>query len=123
VVSVALPDSYHAALIVQRDDGLWDVRVVLASGEIDAQTAIPGVGAPVLMLPGGGFVYGDGNGTVLRKPDGSERHIRTPLPAAFEFEQMGRDWIQVRDLAGGSQFAVRVTESREQSYQLPEVAQ
>jgi hypothetical protein len=59
----------------------------------------------------------------LRKPDGSERHIRTPLPAAFEFEQMGRDWIQVRDLAGGSQFAVRVTESREQSYQLPEVAQ
>src|SRR5579864_2698828 len=38
IVSLAAPDSGHAALIVHRDDGLWDVRVQLATGEIDSQT-------------------------------------------------------------------------------------
>src|SRR6202035_55495 len=47
VLSITSPDADHAAIIVQRDDGLWDVRVQLATGEIDAQTAIPGVTAPV----------------------------------------------------------------------------
>jgi hypothetical protein len=123
VVAIAAPDSEHAALIVQRDDGLWDVRMQLATGEVDAQTAIENVAAPVLMLATGELIYSDGNGLVIRRPDGSERHVDAQLPTSFEFQQMGQDWIQLRDLAGGRHFAIRITPNREQSYQLPEVDQ
>lgn len=123
VLSIASPDSDHAAMIVQRDDGLWDVRVQLATGEIDAQTALLGIAAPVLMLSTGEVVYSDSDGIVLRKTDGSERHISAQLPASFAFQQMGEGWIQVQDLAGGRQFAIRIAQNREQSYQLPEVDQ
>jgi hypothetical protein len=123
VLSIGAPDSDHAAMIIQRDDGLWDVRVQLATGEIDAQTALLGVAAPVLMLSTGEVVYGDSNGIVLRKTDGSERHISAQLPASFAFQQMGAGWIQVQDPAGGRQFAIHIAQNREQSYQLPEVDQ
>ena len=123
VLSIAEPHSGHAAMIVQREDGLWDIRVQLATGEIDAQTAIPGVVAPVLMLANGELVYSDGNGIVLRSPDGTERHISAQLPASFALQQMGGEWIQLRDLGSGKQFAIHITQSREQYYQLPEGGQ
>ena len=123
VLSIAAPDSGHAAFIVQRDDGLWDVRVQLATGEIDAQTALLGVAGPVLMYSTGELFYSDANGIVLRKADGSERRISARLPASFAFQQMGEEWIQLEDLAGGQQFAIRIAQNREQSYQLPEVDQ
>ena len=123
VLSIAAPDSGHAEMIVQRDDGLWDVRVQLPTGEIDAQTALLGIAAPVLMLSTGELVYGDADGIVLRKPDGSEQHISAQLPASFTFQQMGAGWLQLQDLAGGRQFAIRIAQNREQSYQLPEVDQ
>jgi hypothetical protein len=110
-------------MIVQRDDGLWDVRVQLATSEIDAQTALVGVAAPVLMLSTGELVYSDFNGIVLRNMDGSERHISAQLPASFAFQQMGQGWIQLQDLAGGRHFAIRIAQNREKSYQLPEVDQ
>ena len=123
VLSLAAPRVGHAAMIVQRDDGLWDVRIELSTGAIDSETAMPGIPAPVLMLANGQVVYGDQNGIVLRASNGSERHISADLPASFEFEQMDRDWIQLRDLAGGRQFAIRITENHEQFYQLPEAGQ
>ena len=123
VVAVGAPDSDHAAMILQRDDGLWEIRVRLSTGEIDAQAAIPGVIAPVLMLAGGALVYADANGMVVRKRDGTERHIGVPMPASVALEPMGDGWIQLRDLASGQQFAIRMAENREQSYQLPEVDQ
>jgi hypothetical protein len=36
---------------------------------------------------------------------------------------MGEGWIQLRDLGSGQQFAVRITQNREQYYQLPEGGQ
>jgi len=123
VVAIAAPDSEHAALIVQRDDGLWDVRMQLATGEIDAQTAIEGVAVPVLMLATGELIYSDGNRLVIRRRDGSERHVEAQLPTSFEFQQMDQGWVQLRDLTGGPHFAIRITQNREQSYQLPEVDQ
>jgi hypothetical protein len=123
VLAIAAPDAEHAAMTVQRDDGLWDVRIYLASGEIDSQTAIPRVAGPVLILGTGELVYSAFDGLVVRKPDGSERRIHGQLPASFALDQMGDGWIQVRDLAGGRQFAVRTTENRGQFYQLPEVEQ
>ncbi|MGD0298214.1 MAG: hypothetical protein ABSE86_13970, partial [Bryobacteraceae bacterium] len=50
VLSISSP----TALIVQRDSGLWELGVDLATGAIVWQTALPGVTAPVLMLASGG---------------------------------------------------------------------
>ena len=123
VLSIAVPDSDHAALIVQRDDGLWDVRILLATGEIDSQTAISGVAAPAMMVATGELLYSDADGIVIRNADGSERHVAAQLPDSFTLEQMGDGWIQLQDPAGGQQFAVCIGLHREQIYQLPEVSQ
>ena len=120
ILSIAAPRPGQAAMIVQRDDGLCDLRVDLATGDIKAQTAIPGVTAPALLLANGDLVYADGNGIVVRKPDGPEQHIIAQLPASFALQQMGEGWIQLRDLGSSRQFAIRVIQNREQYYQLPE---
>ncbi|HEY6393021.1 MAG TPA: hypothetical protein VIX89_17200 [Bryobacteraceae bacterium] len=123
VVSIAAVDPGQAAFILQRDDGLWDVRILLSTGEVISQTAIVGVAAPALMLATGELLYGDANGIVLRRPDGSEKHIDAQLPPTFAFQQMGDGWIQVRDLATQQQYAVRLSEGKEQFYALPGVDQ
>jgi hypothetical protein len=123
VLSIAAVDPGQAALILQRDDGLWDVRILLSSGETILQTALQGVAAPALMLATGELLYAGANGLVLRKPDGSEKHIDAQLPATFAFQQMGDGWIQVRDLATQQQYAVRITDGKEQFYALPGVDQ
>jgi hypothetical protein len=120
VLSIAAPDSEHVAMIVQRDAGLREIRILLATGEIDSQQAVLGVAAPVLMLASGELVYGDVSGIVVRKADGSERHIVAQLPESFALAQMGEDWIQLADLGGGRQLAIRIAKDREQAYQLPE---
>lgn len=121
VLAVAMPDAGHAALIAKRDDGLWDVRISLATGAVVSQTALVGVTAPVMMLAGGELVYGDANGIVVRRSDGSEKHIDAQLPQSFSLQQMGEGWVQLRDLDTGRGFAIRITENREQFYALPEV--
>jgi hypothetical protein len=123
VLSIATTRSRRAEMIVQRDDGLWDVRIDLATGAVEAQAALPGVTEPVLMLASGELVYSDTGGIVVRNSDGSERHISARLPASFVLQQMGAGWIQLRDPDGGRQFAIRITQNREQYYQLPESGQ
>lgn len=123
VLSIAAPDSEHAALIVQSQDGLHDLRILLSTGQIDSQTALEGITAPVLMLATGELVSSDLNGIVIRRPDGSERRIAAQLPQNFAFEQLGDGWIELRDLTSALAFAVRISDGREQLYQLPEVDQ
>lgn len=123
VLSIGEPHPGHAAMIVQRADGLWDVRVQLATGAIDSQAAIPGITGPVLMLANDELVYSDVNGIVLRSSDRTELHINAQLPATFALQQMGDGWIQLRDLGSSRQFAIRITRNREQYYQLPEGGQ
>jgi len=123
VLSIAEVDPEQAALILQRDDGLWDVRILLSSGKTISQTALLGVAAPALMLATGELLYADANGIVVRKPDGVEKHIDAHLPPTFAFQQMGDGWIQIRDLATQQQYAVRLTDGKEQFYALPGVDQ
>lgn len=120
VRAIAQPDFGHAAMIIQRDDGLWDVRIILATGEIDSQTALPGVSAPVLMLQTGELVYAGATGFVVRRTDGSETRVDAQVPANLSLQQMGDGWIQVRDLDGCGQLALRITPGREGLYILPE---
>lgn len=123
VLSIAAPDTGHVGVVVQQDDGLWDISVVLATGEVDSRTVLPGIAAPVLLLATGELVYRDADGIVIRKAGDAERHIKAQLPENFALQQLGDGWIQIRDLAGGLQFALRITDGREQLYQLPEAAQ
>jgi hypothetical protein len=128
IISVASPDSAHAALIVQRGDGLWDVRVLLATGGVDSQSALTGVNAPALMLASGDIVYCAEvrHGRVLTRPnivirrtDGSEVELPVELPAGFALAQMGDGWVELRGIAAGAQFAIRTTAGRAGVYRLP----
>jgi hypothetical protein len=119
VVSIASVGAGQAALILQGDDGLWDLRLRLSTGEVLSQTALVGTTATAFMFATGDLIYGDANGIVVRKPDGSEKHIDAQLPATFRFQQMGEGWIQVSDLATGQQYAIRLTAGLEQFYVLP----
>jgi len=127
VVSIASPDSIHAELIVQRGDDLWSLRVLLATGAPDSESALNGVNAPALRLPSGDIVYPavarQGRllthpGIVIRRIDGSEIKLAAELPAGFSLQQMGDVWIQLR--GDGAQFAIRTTAGKEGVYRVPE---
>jgi hypothetical protein len=110
-------------LIVEREDGLCELRVAVATGAVASQMALPGVKAPILMLPDGDLVYGNATGLVIRRPDASEKHIAAHLPKHFTLQQMGDGWIELSDLATARLFAIRTTPGREEFYVLPEVRQ
>ena len=92
----------------------------IASGRVVSQTDLPGVTAPVLMLASGELVYRDTHGVVLRRPDGSEKHIAALLPRNLTFSQMAEGWVQVTDLATGRLFALSTQSGHERYYILPE---
>jgi hypothetical protein len=121
VLSVASPNAGEADIILQRDDGLWDLRILLATGEVTSQTAILGVAVPLLLLASGDLIYSDANGIVVRTADGQEKHTAVQLPESFVLQQMGDGWIQLRGLNTPAQLAVRINGS--QSYALPGVDQ
>lgn len=120
-LAIATVTSKQAEFIVQRDTGLWQLGIEVATGATVSQTALPGITAPVLLPASGGVVYRDAQGLVVRKPDGSEKHIAAHLPESLAFSQMGNGWIQITDLATGRLSAVNVQPGHEQYYLLPEV--
>jgi hypothetical protein len=113
VLAVFLPSAFDASMIVQRQDGIWEVGSA-------SQKALVGVIAPLLGLPSGRLLFSDARGIVLRNPDGSEVHIPAQLPARFSLQQMDTDWVQLSDLAGSRRYAIRVLPGREGIYELPE---
>jgi hypothetical protein len=123
VLAIALPNAFEASLIVQRNEGIWQVQLPFTRSRVNSQKALPGITAPLLALASGDLVYADANGIVLRKPDNSELHIAGKLPAQFSLTQMDADWVQVSDLAGPRRYAIRLTPGREGFYQLPEAGQ
>jgi hypothetical protein len=108
--------------VVQRDGELWELQVDLRSGAIVSQAALPGIAPPVLMLAGQ-LVYRDSHGLVIRRTDGSEKHIAAHLPANIAFGQMGGAWVQITDLATGRLSALNAQRKHEAYYLLPEVRQ
>lgn len=120
VLSIAAPNTSLVTFIVERKDGLWELHVRTATGQVESQTALPGLRGPVLMLASNDLLYTDAKGVVIRRPDGSEKHIAAQLPKSFALQQMGQGWIELSDLESGRLFAIRATPGREQYYALPE---
>jgi hypothetical protein len=113
VLAVALSNAFEASLIVQREDGIWEVQST-------SQNALADVTAPVLALASGELVYSDARGIVLRNPESTEVHIAAQLPTKFSLQQMDSEWVQLSDLATPRRFAIRVVPGREGFYQLPQ---
>jgi hypothetical protein len=120
VLSIAAPNAGLAVLIVERKDGLWELRVRTATGEVESQVSLPGIRGPVLMLVSGDLFFTDAKGVAIRRQDGAEKHIAAQLPKSFVLQQMGQGWIELSDLETGRMFAIRTTPGREQYYALPE---
>jgi hypothetical protein len=120
VVAIALPSPLEATLIVQRNDGIWEVQFPFTRAKVGSQKTLVGVTAPVLALASGELVFSDSNGIVLRNPNGSEVHIARQLPTKFSLQQMDSEWVLLSDLATARRFAIRVVSGREGFYELPE---
>jgi len=122
VLSIGQPSSAYAALLVQRDDGLWMLRVCLSSGAIEAARALPGMAAPAFLLSDGGILYSDADGIAVQHADGTEAHLKSRLARDKHVQQMGAGWLEARD-DNGRRIAIRVQPGREQVYLLPEAGQ
>jgi hypothetical protein len=121
VRAIAFPSPFEATAIVRRNgDELWELHLPLGAAGTLSQNALHGVQAPLLAMPTGDLVYGDAQGIIIRKTDGSEVRITASLPADFTLQQMNSDWVELSDLHSHARFAVRATPGREGLYRLPE---
>jgi len=118
-VSIASAGPGSASAIVHRDDGLWHIRFALSDGSVENESHLIDVSGPVLLLPKGALLFARQNDLVVRDSNGAERL----LPEAFDvdsFEQMGKDWIAVREAGGGRLFALHITPLTLELYQIPD---
>jgi len=120
VLSISALSSSLGEFVIERGGELWELQVELATGAIVSQAALPGIAAPVLMLAGGGLLYRDSRGLVLRRSDGTQKLIAAKLPANLALSQMGKAWIQLTDLATGRLSALSIAPGHEAYYLLPE---
>jgi len=121
VLAIAFPNASQVSLLLQRDDTIWRLDLALGALGSVSETALPGIHAPLLVLPSGDLFYRDTSGIVIRRPDGAEVHVPATLPVSLSLQQMSREWVQLTDLNSNVQFAIRTTQGREGFYQLPEI--
>jgi hypothetical protein len=121
-VAIALAGPQSASVLVRRDDRLWNVRVSLPSGDLENEALLAGVSGPAALLPDGAVVYIDQNDIVVRDGTGAERRVAAGIQVGY-FEQMGKDWIALREADGGRLFALRIRWQGLDLYQVPEVTQ
>ena len=98
------------------------LRISLVSGAIEYEALLAGVNGPASLLPGDSIVYFDGSEIVVRDPAGTERRAAAGMAPAY-LEQMGKDWIAIREAGPGRLFALRIRQQSLDLYQLPEVSQ
>jgi hypothetical protein len=121
VVSLSTNGPDSATVILRRNDGLWSVQFWPATGDVQSESPILGISGPVLLRPNGDLLFTRDSNIVLRDANGVERTVA----AAFQidaFEQLGKDWIAVREAGPERIFALRITPDALDMYQLPEVS-
>jgi len=121
-IAIAIGGLGSAMILDDRGGQLWKVRISLVSGAIEYEALLAGVNGPAALLPGDSIVYFDGSEIVVRDPAGTERRAAAGMAPAY-LEQMGKDWIAIREAGPGRLFALRIRQQSLDLYQLPEVSQ
>jgi hypothetical protein len=124
VLALAFPNPFEALFIVEKRvfrgaGDLWEMRLPLNPPGIPSQKALPGVRAPVLVLPSGDLVYSASGTLTIQRSDASQVQIAGRVPARFSLQQMSRDWIELADLEGSDRFAIHIAPGQERLYRLP----
>ncbi len=60
VLAIAQPDANRMAAVVERDARLWLLKVRLADGQLEEETELAGVSAPLLLRPDGAILFVSG---------------------------------------------------------------
>ena len=121
-VAIALSGPQSATILVRRDHRLWTLRLSLATGDSQYEGLLAGVSGPAALLPDGVLVYFDGNDVVVRDGLGVERRAAAGFVVGY-FEQLGKEWLAIRESGGGRLFTLRVRPQGIDLYQVPEVEQ
>lgn len=116
VRAIGAGEGHTVSLAIERGGRLWLAEVDGASGTTLREVLLPGVTAPVLLLPEGAVLFSRGAEIVLRGPGGAEARVSAPAPVEG-FEAMGENWVRLR--AAGGLWAVRVVEAGLEVHRLP----
>lgn len=119
-LAIAAADDGAVAVVVEREDSVWLVKLALDNGRILYQAMLPGISGPVYLQHDGTFVYPteETNELVLRWRGEFEQ--RMPVSGEVTgFERIGRYWIRVLGEPGSADLALRLEQGHAALYRLP----
>jgi hypothetical protein len=105
--------------VIRKGDSLRFVKVSLLSRQVEEESELAGVTAPILLGQDGTLLLAVADGLVVRMPGGGERRLALPGPA-WGLAQIGEGWIEVRLADGKGRLALRLLGDGEELHQLPE---
>ncbi len=120
VLSLAMPDSGRVTLLVRSDNGIVPVDYSLTTGQFDLKAPLAGTADPILLRADGTLLFAEANELAVRPENEDERRIALACGVKF-LAEMGSEWIHVAADCG--EFALRLSEDREELYRLPEAQQ
>lgn len=117
VLAVGVAASNLAALAVERNQTLWLALIDLDGQRTLREARLVGVAPPLAFL-GEEILYLLDGELILRRRDGSE--IRSPSPVTTpKFQPVGPGWLSLQGGEAGTQWMVRVSDDRLETYRLP----
>jgi hypothetical protein len=123
VLAIAIAGTQYLDAVVSIGGAAQLVRISLASGAIERAAALAEIaGGPVMLLPDGTLVYGDGANIAILRPGGAERRFALPAPAVSIYA-MGNQLAGIAFAAGTGPVALRLEPGRERVFRVPEAAE
>lgn len=116
VLSIAIESEAGAVLTVRRGAALWRLETNRYSGHILSERLSVIINGPVLSRQDGTILFFDEQGLVIRNSDQSETRFPM-LTAGLGFEEIGEDWVDLRNAAGTAHASIQLRTGR--LYQLP----
>ncbi len=120
VLSLAMPDSGRVTLLVRSDSGIVPLDYSFSTGQFDLKAPLEGTVDPILLRGDGTLLFAEANELAVRPENEDERRI-TLACGVKSLAEMGSGWIHVAAECG--EFALRLSEDREELYRLPEAQQ
>jgi hypothetical protein len=122
VLSIGSNDVGELILFVQRTDAVYSY-CFFDDGRLFYMRFYLNASGPLLVLANGTMIYRDPAGLALEGTDKRKIPIPVSLPEHFTLQQMGEDWIAIRDLETGNQLGLRIKGQTAELYSLPGASQ